>query len=170
MLTEEEVFEKDVAEMDRDEIIERIVRLGFWGDQARYDRFIQTLKEELPEGTEVALRGSVVTGEKHEGGHFDADGPGTSDLDVTLLGDEVMEMWDREYFYIPRVNTKPLSDECPEACPPLNDLRCRLQLLVRRPVNFQAMARLFLQGRDKLAHQPYFKIVRSEEGSETATT
>lgn len=158
-MTDEELLEKDAREMSREEIIERIVALAFNGDRACYDRFVETLREGLPEKTEVALRGSVITNERHKGGHFDEKGPGTSDLDVTLLGEEVMEMWEQEYFYAPRINTKPLSDETPDAAPPLNPLRCRLEEMVGRPVNFQAMAKLFLEGRDKLAGQPYIKII-----------
>ena len=60
------------------------------------------MQEGLPEGTGVALRGSVVTNERHEDGSpFDAKGKGTSDLDVTLIGSKVMECWDKERFTSP---------------------------------------------------------------------
>ena len=43
--------------------------------------FCKRLKADLPAGTGVALRGSVVTNKKWEDGRpFDADGEGTSDL------------------------------------------------------------------------------------------
>ncbi len=164
-MTEQEIYEKDAKDMTREEIIERIVVLAFNGDRACYERFVATLRAGLPPETEVALRGSVITNERHEGGCFDERGPGTSDLDVTLLGEEVMEMWNREYFYAPKINTKPLSDETPEAAPPLNPLRLTLEEMVGRPVNFQAMAKLFLEGRDKLVGQPYIKIIEQPDES-----
>ena len=45
----------------------------------------------IPPGTTVVLRGSAVTGIRwKDGAPFDADGPGTSDLDLTLVGSDVL--------------------------------------------------------------------------------
>ncbi|MGH2544201.1 MAG: hypothetical protein ACRDIB_15495, partial [Ardenticatenaceae bacterium] len=162
MVNETAIDIQNATELSQEELIERVVRLGFGGDWERYDTFVAKLRAGLPEGTEVALRGSVVTNERHNGGCFDEGGPGTSDLDVTLIGKEVMDLWDKGYFYVPRVNTKPLSDEQPEAAPALNDLRMALQEIAGRPVNFQAMSELFLEGRERLADQPYVKIIEGE--------
>ncbi|MBD0327539.1 MAG: hypothetical protein ICV68_13970, partial [Pyrinomonadaceae bacterium] len=80
--------------MTAEEIRERIIRLGFDGDEGRLEEFCAECRASLPEGTGVVLRGSVVTSERWEdGAPFDADGKGTSDLDVTLVGDKVMEYW-----------------------------------------------------------------------------
>ena len=64
----------DVKEMTDAEILERIIRLGFDGDSARFEVFKETLREGLPEGTGVALRGSVVTNQKFEDGQSVAGG------------------------------------------------------------------------------------------------
>jgi hypothetical protein len=157
---------RDVKEMTEEEIRERVVRLGFGGDERRLEEFCEMLKEGLPKGTGVALRGSVVTNERWEDGSpFDADGKGTSDLDVTLVGSKVMEYWDEEAFYIPALHTKPLGDKDPDIAPVLNPLRESLQKMVRRPVNIQATSNLILFARDVLLGQPYFTIIEAEEDS-----
>jgi hypothetical protein len=57
------------------------------------------------------LRGSAVTGERwKDGARFDADGPGTSDLDLTLVGDDVIGLFKRPGL-VPGVHSRPLSDE-----------------------------------------------------------
>ena len=100
---------------------ERIIRLAFDGDALKFREFKAKLKAGLPEGTGVALRGSVVTNKRWEDGKpFDADGRGTSDLDVTLIGDKVMEFWNEDAYYIPALHTKPLCDEDPAVAPALN--------------------------------------------------
>src|SRR5256714_4971732 len=92
----------EAKKMSDAQIEERIIRLAFDGDELRYREFCAKLKAGLPEGTGVALRGSVVTNKRWEDGKpFDADGRGTSDLDVTLIGDKVMEFWNDDAFYIP---------------------------------------------------------------------
>lgn len=149
-----------------DETRERIVELGFGGDRARFDRFCERLRAGLPSGTRVVLRGSVITNERWSDGQpFDADGAGTSDLDVTLVGDEVKDLWSDDAFYLPRFHTKPLSDKDPEAAPGLNPLREELQRLARRPVNFQATSDLVLFARDVLLGQPYYELIGTEEPS-----
>lgn len=158
---------KDPKEMSDEEIRARIIRLGFGGDKGRFEKFCQMLREDLPQGTGVALRGSVVTAERWEDGSpFDADGHGTSDLDVTLIGDKVMEYWDADAYYIPALHTKPLGDKDPAIAPRLNPLRRALQELAGRPVNFQATSNLILYARDVLMNQPYFKIIEEEEEEE----
>jgi hypothetical protein len=158
---------KDAKEMTDEEIRARIVRLGFNGDVRRYEEFCARLREGLPKGTGVALRGSVVTAQRWEdGAPFDADGQGTSDLDVTLIGDMVMEYWDKDAFYIPVLHTKPLGDKDPGIAPLLNPLRKELQSFVGRPVNMQATNDLILFARDVLMNQPYFIIIEAEEEEE----
>jgi hypothetical protein len=150
--------------MSDEQVEERIVRLAFDGDALRYREFCAKLKAGLPEGTGFALRGSVVTNKRWEDGEpFDADGRGTSDLDVTLVGDKVMEYWNEDAFYIPLLHTKPLCDEDPGIAPALNSLREELQKLARRPVNFQATANLILYARDVLFDEPYYTVIEARK-------
>jgi len=149
--------------MDDEQVEERIVRLAFDGDALRFREFLAKLKAGLPEGTGVALRGSVVTNKRWEDGKpFDADGRGTSDLDITLIGDKVMEFWNEDAFYIPALHTKPLCDEDPAIAPALNPLREELQTLAGRPENFQATANLILYARDVLFDEPYCTVIEAQ--------
>ena len=149
----------DVKTMSDEEVLARIVHLGFGGNQECFATFCAKLRAGLPPGTGVALRGSVVTSERWtDGAPFDADGAGTSDLDVTLIGNGVVECWEAEAFYIHLLHTKPLSDKDPYCARPLNDLREELQGLVGRPVAFQATNNWVLFARDVLLGQPYFML------------
>ncbi len=142
---------------------DRIVRLAFDGDESRFRRFVNMLRKTAPPETQIILRGSAVTGTRWEDGKpFDADGPGTSDLDVTFLGANVLELW--ETFYIPRMHTTPLSDDYPDACPPLNNLRRKLCRIAQRPVNLQASVGIVQFVRDVLFDQPYYTLIgKSDE-------
>jgi hypothetical protein len=154
---------KDTTEQDTEE---RIIRLAFDGDALRYREFKAKLKAGLPSGTSVALRGSAVTSKKWADGRpFDADGRGTSDLDVTLIGDKVMEFWNDDAYYIPALHTKPLCDEDPGVAPALNALREELQQLAGRPVNFQATANIILYSRDVLFDEPYCVVIEAPKES-----
>ncbi|HSK73108.1 MAG TPA: hypothetical protein VK892_15530 [Pyrinomonadaceae bacterium] len=156
--------EKKVDEMSEAEILRRIVELGFDGDWQLYQQFCEKLRSGLPEGTGVALRGSVVTNERYEDGEpFDAKGDRTSDLDVALIGDEARKMWDDAEYYIPLLHTKPLGDETAHIAPALEPLRRELQEMVGRPVHFQATADFIMFVRDVLMSQPYFMIIEPEE-------
>lgn len=151
---------KDAHEMSENEMRSRIITLAFGGDERLFIAFYRKLQQGLPEGTGIALRGSVVTNKRFEdGAPFDSQGVGTSDLDVTLVGSKVMEMWDAAAYYIPSLHTKPLCDEDPNVAPKLNPLRESLQELVGRPVNMQATSSLVLYGRDVLFGEPYFVVV-----------
>src|ERR1043165_5639643 len=106
---------KDAHEMNENEVRQRIITLGFGGDERLFIAFYRKLQQGLPEGTGIVLRGSVVTNKRHEDGTpFDSQGAGTSDLDVTLVGRKVMEMWDAGAYYIPGMHTKPLCDKDPD--------------------------------------------------------
>lgn len=152
--------------MADEKIEERIIRLAFDGDTLRFREFVAKLKAGLPEGTGVALRGSVVTNKRWEDGEpFDADGRGSSDLDVTLIGAKVMEFWNEDGYYIPALHTKPLCDKDPAIAPGLNPLREELQRLAQRPVNFQATANFILFSRDVLFDEPYHTVIEAEKVS-----
>jgi hypothetical protein len=151
---------KDAYEMSEIEMRSRIITLAFGGDERLYIAFYRKLQQGLPDGTGIALRGSVITNKRFEDGTpFDSQGVGTSDLDVTLVGSKVMEMWDTSAYYIPGLHTKPLCDDDPNVAPNLNPLRESLQNLVGRPVNMQATSSLVLYGRDVLFGEAYFVVV-----------
>ena len=155
---------KDAKDISDEQVAGRVVRLAFDGDGLRYREFLAKLKAGLPEGTGVALRGSVVTNKRWENGKpFDSEGRGTSDLDVTLVGDKVMGFWNEDAFYIPALHTKPLCDEDPGIAPALNPLREELQKLAGRPVNFQATSNLILYARDVLFAEPYCMVIEAQE-------
>ena len=155
---------RDVKSLSDEQVEERIIRLAFDGDALRFREFCAKLKTGLPEGTGVALRGSVVTNKRWEDGRpFDAGGRGSSDLDVTLVGDKVRQYWREDAYYIPALHTKPLCDEDPGIAPALNPLREELQKLVRRPVNFQATANLILYARDVLFDEPYYTVIEEQK-------
>lgn len=155
---------KDAHEMNESEVRSRIITLAFGGDERLFIAFYRKLQQGLPAGTGIVLRGSVVTNKRHEDGTpFDSQGVGTSDLDVTLVGAKVMEMWDTNAYYIPGMHTKPLCDKDPDIAPNLNPLRQSVQELVGRPVNMQATSSLVLYGRDVLFGEPYFVVVPSGE-------
>jgi hypothetical protein len=140
-----------------DETRERIIRLAFDGDRRRYDEFIRTLREAVPPDVSVILRGSAVTGTRwREDIPFDADGPGTSDLDLTLIGGNMVKHFD--VFYIPGLHSVPLSDAHPDASTTFIPLRRALSSIARRPVTIQATSDLVQFVRDIVMHQPYFML------------
>lgn len=140
----------------------RIVRLAFGGDERTFARFVDTLCEAIPPDVTIILRGSAVTGERWEdGAPFDAAGPGTSDLDLTLVGGEMLKQF--EHFYIPALHSVPLSEEHPDAAPSLVPLRHALCTLTGRPVNIQATSDLVQYARDVLFQQPYYVLVPRDE-------
>ena len=154
---------KDAHEMSENEIHARVVTLAFGGDERLFIAFYRKLQQGLPEGTGIVLRGSVVTNKRHEDGEpFDSKGKNTSDLDVTLVGKKVMELWNSDAYYIPGQHTKPLCDADPNVAPSLNALRESLQQLINRPVNFQATSSLVLYSRDILFGEPYYVVVHPE--------
>lgn len=155
---------EETRQLSDDELRERIVRLGFGGDRGRYDTFVGALREALPVDVTVVVRGSVVIDARWEdGAPFDADGPGTSDLDLTLVGGDVLKLWSDDAFYIPKLHTAPLNDDTPDACPPLVPLRRALCRIAGRAVNMQATASWLQYARDVLMDQPYFKLIDADE-------
>jgi hypothetical protein len=155
---------KDIKNMTEEQVEDRIVRLAFDGDSLKFREFIAKLKSGLPEGTGVALRGSVLTNKRWEDGEpFDSGGRGSSDLDVTLIGDKVMEFWNEDAYYIPALHTKPLCDEDSSVAPALDPLRQELQKIAGRPVNFQATANFILFSRDVLFDEPYYTAIEAQK-------
>jgi hypothetical protein len=137
-----------------------LIRLVFDGREERLDEFCRVIREEIPPGTSVILRGSAVTARRwSDGAPFDADGPGTSDLDLTLVGDAVIGLFTVTGFFVPGVHSRPLSDEDPDIAPELIPLRETLMAMTGRPVNIQASRDLVIQFRGHLLDQPYLTLI-----------
>ena len=138
---------------------DNVIRLAFGGDPARYDAFVQAVREAVPPGTTVVLRGSAVTGQRwKDGAPFDSDGPGTSDLDLTLVGPDVIGLFSLTGFFVPGLHSRPLSDDDPHIAPSLVPLRARLMAMVGRPVNIQASREIVIDFRGGLLDQPYLTL------------
>jgi len=147
-----------IPEVQR-EYRERIIQLAFEGDAQRFDEFLHVLSDATPAGVEVILRGSAVTGHKFKTGEpFDADGPGTSDLDVTFVGGDMVMLF-RE-FHIPGIHSVPLSEQHPFASPTLGPLRQRLCEMTKRAVNLQATTSLVQYLREVSMDQPYLVLLK----------
>lgn len=140
---------------------ENVIRLAFGGSREAFDTFVRTVRAAIPSGTGVILRGSAVTGQRwKDGAPFDADGPGTSDLDLTLVGgDDVMALYKLTGFFVPGVHSRPLSDEDPDIAPTLVPLREQLMAMVRRPVNIQGSRDAVIYFRGELMGQPYLTLI-----------
>ena len=162
---------KSNDEMTDEEKRERVIRLAFNGDPQRFQEFCEAVRLELPPDTGAVLRGSAVTGVRHaDGAPFDADGQGTSDLDLTLEGAKVIELFNLDGFYVPMIHSRPLSDKDPDIAPTLVPLREKLQRMVKRPVNIQATRDFVMFIRGDLIGQPYLTLIeKTEEGESEAT-
>jgi hypothetical protein len=153
-------------ELTESEKRSNVVRLAFDNDPAKLDTFVQLIKDVIPENTGVVLRGSAVTGYRwKDKAPFDADGPGTSDLDLTLVGSRILEFYKITGFFVPGVHSRPLSEEDPDIAPELVPLRERLMAMVKRPVNIQGTRDFVMYLRGELIGQPYLTLV---EKSDTA--
>jgi hypothetical protein len=157
-----------MPEANDESVRSRIIKLAFGGDASKFEAFIRMLREVLRDDCQVILRGSAVTGHRWADGQpFDADGPGTSDLDVTFISPGMLDCW--EVFYIPGLHSVPLNDEHPDACPSLLGLRSRLSHLAGRPVNLQASRSLVQFARDVLFEQPYYTLIEKADEQDRAT-
>jgi hypothetical protein len=137
-----------------------VIRLAFDGSEEKFADFLRIVREEIPEGTAVVLRGSAVTGRRwKDGAPFDADGPGTSDLDLTLVGDAVIGLFKVHGFFVPGIHSRPVSDQDPDIAPGLIPLRETLMVMTGRPVNIQATRDLVMQLRGDLLDQPYLTLI-----------
>lgn len=160
--TRADFFANALDPLSQTKIRERVIRLAFGNDPRRFDEFVSVLREATPPGVEVILRGSAVTGHKFGSDEpFDSEGPGTSDLDVTFVGGDMVMLF-RE-FHIPGIHSVPLSEEHPFASPTLAPVRKRLCAMVNRPVNLQATASLVQSVRDLAMDQPYLVLIKKPE-------
>ena len=157
---------EQVRELSEEELRERIIRLAFGGDRERFEQFRTALREALPDDVTVVLRGSAVIGVRWEdGAPFDADGPCTSDLDLTLVGGDMLKLWSDDAFYIPKLHTAPLNDDTAHTCPSLVPLRRALCRITGREVNIQATSSFVQYARDVLFDQPYVKLIDADENT-----
>jgi hypothetical protein len=143
-----------------------VVRLAFDGRPDLFEEFCAEIERVVPPGTIVVLRGSAVTGYRwKDKAPFDADGPGTSDLDLTLVGADAVKFFTMTGFFIPDVHSRPLSDDDPDIAPALVPLRQKLIQLAKRPVNVQASREIVIQFRGDLLGQPYLTLLEKLENA-----
>ena len=139
------------------------IRLVFDNDEARYDAFRQAIAEAVPPSTRAIVRGSGVTGIRwRDQQPFDADGPGTSDVDLTLVGADVLGAFTLTGFFVPGVHTRPMGEDDPDIAPALAELRAQLTTMAGRPVNVQASRDWVIQLRGELIGQPYLTLFGHE--------
>lgn len=154
------------AGMSEHDMRDNVVRLAFGGDLGRYEDFCRVLQDAMPAGTAAVLRGSAVTGERHsDHAPFDADGPGTSDLDLTLVGAEAVALYKLTGFFIPKIHSRPVSAEDPDIAPELLPLRDRLIGMVGRPVNIQGTRDWIMFVREHVMGQPYLTLCGKSESA-----
>jgi hypothetical protein len=145
---------------------DNVVRLAFGGDESKLEAFCDAIDDVIPPGTTVVLRGSSLTGTRwRDGAPFDADGPGTSDLDLTLVGSDVLGFFKATGFFVPGVHSRPVSKDDPDIAPMLTPLRERLMDMVHRPVNIQASREIVIQFRGDLLDQPYLVLFEKPKGT-----
>jgi hypothetical protein len=145
---------------------QNVIRLAFDGVPERFEEFCRIIRDAVPEASRVVLRGSAVTGHRwNDGAPFDADGPGSSDLDLTLVGAEVVDLFKLTGFFVPGVHSRPLSDDDPDIAPKLVALRRRLNELTGRPVNIQATLDFVMYLRGDLLGQPYLTLLGGQDDS-----
>jgi len=141
---------------------ENVIRLAFGGDRERFEEFCRALESFTPANTATVLGGSSVTGHSYkEGAPFDAEGPMTSDLDVTFVGSEVINMFSLEGFWVPGIHSHPVKEGDDDiAAPELKKLRHRLQAIAGgRPVTIQASQDFYYIIRRDWIGQAYLKLV-----------
>ena len=144
---------------------QNVIRLVFNGSEQRYREFVEEVGRAIPAGTGVVLRGSAVTGYRwKDQAPFDAEGAGTSDLDLTLVGgDDVIGLYKVTGFFVPGIHSRPLSDEDPDIAPDLVPLRERLMKMVGRPVNIQGTRDFVMYLRGEVIGQPYLVLIDKDE-------
>ena len=144
---------------------ENVIRLVFKGRTDQFQKFCRLVEDFVPPGTTGILRGSAVTGQRwRDAAEFDADGLGSSDLDLTLVGDAALLFFKVTGFFIPGIHSRPLSDRDPDIAPDLVPLRRRLMDMVKRPVNIQGTRDLITYLRGDLLGQPYLTLFVKPEG------
>jgi hypothetical protein len=156
--------EPEDDELTPEEMRRNVLELVFGGDESKLAAFCDMVRGTVPAGTEVVLRGSAVTGRRWKNGEaFDARGRGTSDLDLTLVGAEAVNLFKPTGFFVPLVHSRPVSEKDPDIAPELTPLRDRLMAFVGRPVNIQATREFVMHIREDMMRQPYLVLIRGDE-------
>ena len=136
-----------------------LIRLAFHGDNAGFQEFCSIVRDSVPEAHAAVVRGSAITGFRwKDKAPFDADGPGTSDVDLTLVGSDVLRYYTIDGYWIPGIHSRPLSDEDPDIAPELVPLRKRLMSMLHRPVNIQGTRDWVQFLRGEIMGQPYLTL------------
>ena len=98
-----------------------LIRLAFGGDERQARRVLRGPPPGHPRPTPrpccAAARSPAYRWS--DKAPFDADGPGTSDLDLTLVGNDILTCYTMGGFYIPGIHSKPLSEQHPDVAPRL---------------------------------------------------
>ena len=138
---------------------DNVIRLAFGGDARKFEEFCALVKEGVPEANCAVIRGSAITGFRwKDNSPFDADGPGTSDIDLTLVGADVLRYYTLDGYWIPGIHSRPLSEVDPDIAPELIPLRVKLMDIVRRPVNIQGTRDWVQYLRGEVFDQPYLTL------------
>lgn len=166
-MADETTVSPSTDELTGDQKRQHVIQLAFGGDEGKFNEFVETVRRAIPPKTGVVLRGSAVTGVRwKDQAPFDAEGPGTSDLDLTLVGgDDVIGLYKVTGFFVPGIHSRPLSDEDPDIAPDLVPLRDRLMEMVGRPVNIQATRDFVMYLRGEVIGQPYLVLIDKDECS-----
>jgi hypothetical protein len=166
-MADETVQNTPADELTGEEKRQNVIELAFGGSEERFTEFVDVIRQSIPPGTGVVLRGSAVTGIRwKDQAPFDAEGPGTSDLDLTLVGgDDVLGLYKVTGFFVPGIHSRPLSDDDPDIAPALVPLRDRLMKMVGRPVNIQGTRDFVMYLRGELIGQPYLVLIDKDECS-----
>jgi hypothetical protein len=152
------------VEISEKEMRDNVVRLAFGGDGALFERFCSLVRDGVPEAHAGVLRGSAITGFRwRDGAPFDSEGPGTSDLDLTLVGADVLRYFSVTGYWIPGIHSRPMGEDDPDIAPGLTPLRERLVAMAHRPVNIQATRDWVQYVRGAVMGQPYLTLFGSVE-------
>jgi hypothetical protein len=155
----DETSAPETRELTDAEKRDNLIRLVFGGDERQFQTFCRIVQAAVPQGTSIVVRGSAVTGRRwKDGAPFDVRGPGTSDVDLTLVGNDATQLFELDGYYVPAIHSRPLSDKDPDIAPALVPLRQRLMEMVGRPVNIQATQEFVMTIRGELMGQPYLVL------------
>jgi len=141
--------------------IKAFIERAFQGNYDQYKAFLDTLNSGLPRNSSVFVRGSSITGYNWRTGKvFDAFGVGSSDLDIVLVGHEIINYWKPENFIIPLHYTKKLIQETAQASLKLSLLQNQLEYISQREVNIQGASGIYLTLRLFLQDIHYLKLLQ----------
>ncbi|HTH52125.1 MAG TPA: hypothetical protein VL501_09340 [Pyrinomonadaceae bacterium] len=157
------------AKLTDEEKRENVIRYAFGGNSERFEEFCRVLAERLPPETAVVIGGSSVTGHNYlEGAPFDAEGPGTSDLDLYMIGEAATQFFTLNGFWIPGIHSHPIKDGDEEIAPGLKEFRNELKRIAGREVTLQATQNFFYWFREKMLGQTYLTLVGELDEDEDA--